>query len=604
MYVIEAVDKQDISKEIPLAAGKHTIGAGRRSTLRFTSAALDKTHAELEIEEGGRVYITDRSSIDKGIWLNGEQLRPGSSYEVRNNLFYTIGDLRIAVKPVVQEPRAISTQVSQDAAGYRETSSTSSHDNDRAPGVTRPLEIAAAAFDPAQAAVPANFRAEDSEMLSRPDVISFMVDIHDRTLAYLELHKRAKLHSLSSEELRREAESAVRAVVAERPDPRLGIPVSELIGPIVSEAVGLGPLEPLLADESITEIMVNGHDQIYVERVGKIQKVATRFSNEGSLRSVIERIVAPLGRRIDEGVPMVDARLPDGSRVNAVIPPIALHGATLTVRKFSRKRLSMQDLLDRNTLSAPMAELLTTAVRHRCNIIVSGGTGSGKTTTLNILSNDIPETERIITVEDSAELQLNQDHVISLESRPANVEGKGEVTIRDLVKNCLRMRPDRIVVGECRSGEALDMLQAMNTGHDGSLTTGHANAPRDLLSRLEVMVLMSGVDLPIRAIREQIASAVDIILHQSRFSDGTRKITSIVAVDGMEGDVILLQKLFEFQQQGIDAEGNVRGQFVATGEIPAFFNRLKEGGVDVNYDIFRNNGGSERLESKEHAQWS
>jgi pilus assembly protein CpaF len=589
MYLIEAIDRNNNVKQFPLSAGKHMIGAARGSAVRVPGAALDRHHAELEIEPGGKVYITDRSRSGKGVYLNGEQLRPGSCYEVRSNLYYALGEIRLAVRSQESaEAELKPTPKAKDAplldplrAAVAET------------GVTRLAAVPGAA-DVSTQHVP-------EERLSNPDVVSFMIDVHDRTLEYLELHKRAKLHALSQEDLRTEAETAVRAVIKERPDPQLGISVEALVTPIVSEAVGLGPLEPLLADESITEIMCNGHDQIYVERAGKIEKITTRFSSADSLRSIIERIVAPLGRRIDEGVPMVDARLPDGSRVNAVIPPIALHGSTLTIRKFSKQRLTMQDLLEKQTLSEPMARLLTTAVRNRCNIIVSGGTGSGKTTTLNVLSNDIPERERIITIEDSAELQLNQQHVLSLESRPANVEGKGEVTIRDLVKNCLRMRPDRIVVGECRSGEALDMLQAMNTGHDGSLTTGHANSARDLLSRLEVMVLMSGVDLPVRAIREQIASAVDIILQQTRFSDGTRRITSIAAVDGMEGDVILLQKLFEFQQQGIDAEGRIQGRYVATGEIPAFFARLKDAGMEVDYDIFETGA---RAHSQEDSAWN
>lgn len=429
-------------------------------------------------------------------------------------------------------------------------------------------------------------QASSRNVLLDPAVVLFMDGIHSKTLAYLDLHKRAVLHSMSPEELRREAYDAVRAVLENEKDPGLGLTLEEMIEPIVAEAVGLGPLESMLLDDDISEIMVNRHDQIYVEKSGKLTLHDTRFSNPESLLSIIERIVAPLGRRIDEGVPMVDARLRDGSRVNAIIPPLALNGATLTIRKFAKYRMEMNDLLKKGTLSPVMAQFLTMAIRYRMNMIVSGGTGSGKTTTLNILSNDIPSTERIVTVEDSAELQLSQDHVISLESRPANVEGKGEITIRDLVKNCLRMRPDRIVVGECRGGEALDMLQAMNTGHDGSLTTGHANSPRDLLSRLEVMVLMSGVDLPVRAIREQISSAVDIVLQQTRFSDGTRRITSIAAVDGMEGDIILLQTLFEYEQTGIAEDGAVIGEFRATGEIPKFYEKLERSGVKVDLSIF------------------
>jgi pilus assembly protein CpaF len=327
-------------------------------------------------------------------------------------------------------------------------------------------------------------------------------------------------------------------------------------------------------------------------------QVPARFINADSLMRVIERIVTPLGRRIDEGVPMVDARLPDGSRVNAIIPPLSLVGPILTIRKFARERFSMERLVKLGALTAQMAPFLKTCVLFRKNIIVSGGTGSGKTTFLNALSESIPTGERIVTIEDAAELRLAQPHVLSLEARPANVEGRGEVTIRDLVRNALRMRPDRILVGECRGGEALDMLQAMNTGHDGSLTTGHANSPRDLLSRLEVMVLMAGMELPVRAIREQISSAVDIIVQQTRFSDGRRRVTSIVEVDGMEGDVILTQPLFAFKQRGIGADGEVLGDFVAFGQAPRFYEDLEEAGIALDRSVFgavppsRHRGGS------------
>jgi pilus assembly protein CpaF len=307
---------------------------------------------------------------------------------------------------------------------------------------------------------------------------------------------------------------------------------------------------------------------------------------------VIERIVMPLGRRIDEGVPMVDARLPDGSRVNAIIPPLSLVGPILTIRKFARQRFSMDRLVEVGALTRNMASFLEVCIRCRKNIIVSGGTGSGKTTFLNALSESIAPTERIVTIEDAAELRLAQPHVLSLEARPPNVEGRGEVTIRDLVRNALRMRPDRIIVGECRGGEALDMLQAMNTGHDGSLTTGHANSPRDLLSRLEVMVLMAGMDLPLRAVREQIASAVDIIVQQTRFSDGRRRVTSIVEVDGIDQDVILMQPLFSFKQRGIDANGEILGDFVACGQPPRFYEELEESGVSIDRTLFEAEGHS------------
>lgn len=356
---------------------------------------------------------------------------------------------------------------------------------------------------------------------------------------------------------------------------------------VLDEAIGLGPLEDLIADKTVSEIMVNAHDDIYVERSGRLEKTPINFSSNAAVLSTIERIISPLGRRIDESSPMVDARLKDGSRVNAIIPPLALRGPCLTIRKFSEKKLTTDDLMRFGTINPQMVEFLRTAVEQRLNIVVSGGTGSGKTTLLNILSNFIPVEERVVTVEDAAELKLVQPHVVSLEARPANMEGKGQVTIRDLVRNCLRMRPDRIVVGECRGGEALDMLQAMNTGHDGSLTTGHANSPRDMLRRLEVMVLMAGMDLPVQAIREQIASAVQLIVQQTRFGDGSRRITSISEITGMEQSTIQLNEIFRFQQTGFDENGRVKGYFQATGQVPEFYEALAKRGIPVNLEIFR-----------------
>ena len=355
---------------------------------------------------------------------------------------------------------------------------------------------------------------------------------------------------------------------------------------VINEAVGLGPLEDLLADPSVSEIMVNRYDDIYVERSGRLERTGISFSSDSAVLSTIERIISPLGRRIDESSPMVDARLKDGSRVNAIIPPLALRGPCLTIRKFSEKKLTTDDLLGYGSINEPMVEFLRIAVEQRMNIVVSGGTGSGKTTLLNILSNFIPLDERVVTIEDAAELKLVQPHVVSLEARPANMEGKGQVTIRDLVRNCLRMRPDRIVVGECRGGEALDMLQAMNTGHDVSLTTGHANSPRDMLRRLEVMVLMAGMDLPVQAIREQISSAVQLIVQQTRFGDGSRRIISITEVTGMEQSTILLNEIFAYQQQGFDEHGRVKGHYRATGQIPEFYEALSKRGIGVNMDIF------------------
>ncbi len=356
---------------------------------------------------------------------------------------------------------------------------------------------------------------------------------------------------------------------------------------VLAEAVGLGPLEDLLENENVSEVMVNACDEIFYEESGQLKKSKVTFTNDRSVIGAIERIVAPLGRRIDESSPMVDARLKDGSRVNAVIPPLALKGPSITIRKFMKHRLTAENLMDFGSISGDMVKFLETAIHHKRNVVISGGTGSGKTTLLNVLSNYIPDDERIVTVEDAAELTLYQSNLVSLEARPPNQEGKGAVPIRELVKNCLRMRPDRIVVGECRGGEALDMLQAMNTGHDGSLTTIHSNSPRDCISRMEVLVLMSGMDLPVRAIREQIASAVNIIVQQTRFSCGSRRVTSITEVTGVEGDTIQLSEIFKFRQTGYNEEGKVAGRFEATGLVPEFYEDLRKRGIDVDMSIFR-----------------
>jgi len=361
---------------------------------------------------------------------------------------------------------------------------------------------------------------------------------------------------------------------------------------IAADIIGLGPIEPLLADDEVSEIMVNGPKQVYVEKKGKLIKTDITFTDDEHVMRIIDRIVAPLGRRVDESSPMVDARLKDGSRVNVVIRPLALNGPTITIRKFRKDKLTVQDLVRFGSMSQDMADFLAACVQARLNIVVAGGTGSGKTTLLNVLSSFIPEDERIITVENAAELQLRQEHVVTLESRPPNVEGKGEVTIRDLVINCLRMRPERIIVGECRGGETLDMLQAMNTGHDGSMTTIHANTPRDAVSRIETMCLMAGMDLPARAIREQIASAIHVFVQQSRLKDGSRKVTQITEVAGMEGDVVVLQDIFVFEQTGIDEKGKIVGQLRPTGVRPRFLEKFEALNIFLPPTIF---GSSERF---------
>jgi len=364
---------------------------------------------------------------------------------------------------------------------------------------------------------------------------------------------------------------------------------NKILKELYDDVVGLGPIEELLENPDVTEIMVNGPYNVYVEKKGKLTLSEVHFRDNEHVLNVIDRIVAPIGRRIDESNPMVDARLLDGSRVNAIIPPISLVGPVLTIRKFSKQKLSANDLINFGSLSYKMSAFLESCVKGKMNIVVSGGTGSGKTTLLNILSAFIPDNERIVTIEDAAELQLRQQHVITLESRPANLEGRGQITIRELVKNSLRMRPDRIVVGEVRSGETLDMLQAMNTGHDGSLTTAHANTPRDMLSRLETMVLMAGLDLPIKAIREQINSAIDIIVQQTRLRDGTRKVTTICEIVGMEGDIITTQDIFKYETDGsMDSEGKFKGRFIATGIKPKCVEKIKTNGIGVSDEWFTN----------------
>jgi pilus assembly protein CpaF len=356
---------------------------------------------------------------------------------------------------------------------------------------------------------------------------------------------------------------------------------------VLDEIFGYGPITALLDDPTVTEIMVNGPNSIYIERFGKIEKTEKRFRDDRHVLHIIDKIISPLGRRIDESSPMVDARLPDGSRVNIIIPPLSIKGPVITIRKFAADPYTLEDLISFGTLNMDMAKFLRACVRGRINIIVSGGTGSGKTTFLNVVSGFIPENERIITIEDAAELQLQQRHVLTLESRPSNIEGKGTVTIRDLVVNSLRMRPDRIVVGEVRSGEALDMLQAMNTGHDGSLTTIHANTPRDSLSRIETMVMMSGMELPSRAIREQIASAINIIVQVSRFTDGTRKVTKISEIVGMESDIITLQDIFIFRHDGFDEKSSIVGKHVPTGIVPNLIEKLRVSGENLPSGIFK-----------------
>jgi pilus assembly protein CpaF len=397
---------------------------------------------------------------------------------------------------------------------------------------------------------------------------------------------------LSEDDLRRRVHEQLIATLQSERAPLSAADKAQLIQDVSDDILGYGPIDKLLKDPNVTEVMVNGPNTVYVERSGRIERDPATFVDADHLRRIIDKIVSEVGRRIDESTPMVDARLPDGSRVNAVISPLAIDGPFLTIRKFSKDPLQVDDLIRFGSINAHSARFLQACIVGKLNVIVSGGTGTGKTTLLNVLSSFIPPEERIVTIEDAKELQLHQDHVLSLEARPPNIEGRGEVTIRDLVKNSLRMRPDRIVIGECRSGEALDMLQAMNTGHDGSLTTLHANSPRDALARLETLVLMAGFDLPVRAIREQVASAVDVIVQLTRLRDGTRRVTHVTEVQGMEGDIITLQDIFLFDfGMGVDEHGRYRGHLKATGVRPKFAEKLADQGIRLGPEVFSPEGG-------------
>ncbi|MFH1035583.1 MAG: CpaF family protein [Pseudomonadota bacterium] len=429
---------------------------------------------------------------------------------------------------------------------------------------------------------------------ARPDAArekamqDFKARVHYQVIDRMDL---SVLSGSPGRQAERELETAIRLVMEDEPDPLSAAERDVLVREIKNEVLGLGPLEPLLADPSINDILVNGSQKVYVERRGRLEKVSVRFRDDQHLLKIIDKIATSVGRRIDESSPMVDARLADGSRVNAVIPPLALDGPSLSIRKFAVDPLRVADLIRIGTITTATARLMEAIVKSRLNVIISGGTGTGKTTFLNVMSSFIPTYERIVTIEDSAELQLQQDHIVRLETRPPNIEGHGEVTLRDLVKNALRMRPDRIVVGEVRGGEALDMMQAMNTGHDGSLTTIHANTPRDALSRLETMISMAGLEIPDKAIRQQVASAVHIVIQLSRLSDGSRRLVSLSEITGLEGETISMQEIFRYSQTGVDERGRVLGRFGPTGIRPRCAERIKAHGIELENAMFNEAGG-------------
>ncbi|WP_225780822.1 ATPase, T2SS/T4P/T4SS family [Xenophilus sp. Marseille-Q4582] len=559
-----------------------SIGKDEACDIVIKGWSIGKRHAEISFDEDGPQVVSVNQVV--GVNVNGRRIKSYGPLSSRDEIqvggysIYVVGGAG-AKKSAAQDSPPPPLP---DAAGAQGPHARPAPGGSREPAPRAvPAEAAPPGRPPMPGAAPlpaeAPPRAGAAKAPPQDIYLPWRIKVHDAVIALMDV-RRTDITTMSDEELRAATNAMVYLAL-----PDLGLPeeidVGELARQVVAEAVGLGPLEPLLQDEAVTEVMVNAHNEIFIERAGRITRSEVTFSSPKAVLGAIERIVAPLGRKIDESSPMVDARLKDGSRVNAVIPPLALKGPCISIRKFPVRRLYGEDLLKFGSLSPQMLQFLSFAVEQAQNMIISGGTGSGKTTLLNVLSNFIPDTERIVTIEDAAELRLHQPNLVSLEARPANSEGKGGVPIRELVRNALRMRPDRIVVGECRGGEALDMLQAMNTGHDGSLTTAHANSARDMLSRVEVMVLMAGMDLPVTAIREQIASAVNLVVQQTRFKCGSRKITAITEVTGVESGTIQMQDLFVFKPEGFGEDGRVRGQFVATGAIPEFIEELRAAGI-------------------------
>jgi len=550
------------SNRFELPSGIYTIGRSEACKIRLRHPEISERHALLTLRDPA-VLIEDLHSSN-GTSINGVSIQEPTP--VREDDVIGVGPCLLRISRVQAAP----TPPAAVPPGVPDPSDLTGGFPSSAPEPLSPI--------------PPSPPPDPMATLRR----EIKTQIHSELIQRLDL-KRMTVSRIGTDELQTKARETIRTIIAEvRRNQKLpsGIDPHRLEKEIYDEAMRLGPLEDFLADESITEIMVNGPDQVYVERDGRLELTGQTFMDDESVHGVIERIVAPIGRRIDESQPYVDARLPDGSRVNAIISPLSLTGPCITIRKFAKRALTVEDFIRFGTWTRNAADFLRLCVLMRKNIVVAGGTGSGKTTLLNVLSGFIPPTDRIVTIEDAAELRLAQPHVIRLEARPPNIEGRGAVPIRDLVRNALRMRPDRIIVGECRGGEALDMLQAMNTGHDGSLTTVHANSPRDVISRLETMVLMSGLELPSRAIREQIASAIDMVVHESRLSDGSRKVVCISEVVGLEGQQIIMQDLFEYRQTGLDERGKVIGTFMPTGAVPTFYEHLQSRGLHIDPAVF------------------
>lgn len=551
------------------------IGKARDAEVQLPGWRVARVHAEIHRLDHG-FKLVDRGSIG-GTWVNGERIIEYGPLDPSDEI--EIAGFRIRLEP----PGAAQPVGSPDAGDHAAQGSLGE------PRVAAPDTFTGGPLATADSPIVAGEKPMFDEVLHWRRLM------HRKLLHAIDL-RRKDVRQLTEGQLREEARALLIDLIATQTDLPDRVDRDRLIGDILDEAIGLGPLERLLTDPDISEIMVNGPGDVFVERAGRLQRVDVAFTGEQAIRSVIDRIVAPLGRRIDESSPMVDARLADGSRVNAILPPLSVRSPSLTIRRFNRRLLEPGDLVRLGTLTSAMLAFLRVCVRTRRNIVISGGTGSGKTTLLNVLSNLIPVDERVVTIEDAAELRLCQQNLVSLEARPANAEGRGAVTIRDLVRNSLRMRPDRIVVGECRGGEALDMLQAMNTGHDGSLTTVHANSPRDVISRLETLVLMSGVEIPVNAIRDQIASAVDVIVHQARLSDGRRRIIDICEVTGIESNRVALQSIFRLgrlaspgspRRDGVDGADAVA---VPCGVVPQFYESLAASGQIPDLTIFGHGG--------------
>ena len=568
---IYQADCEPVKMDIP--EGAYLVGAGSDCHIRLSRPDISRHHAQLVISADRITVIDLGSSNGTTIGNSSEPIFSQRPTQVESGCDVKFGR-STSMKVFLSQAESVPAQKNAQPSAPQMSAQQ-----------PRASEDVSGVVMPEKGDIPKLDISGISAAL-RPVAQEIKKQAHRELLVRLNLKKLA-LSGVSEEELNNRAAAMVKEILSQLSVKLpVGLRLDIIEKELIQEAIGLGPLENLIARDDISEIMVNAPDQVFVEKGGVIYRTDTAFADDAQVLSAIERIVSPLGRRIDESSPMVDARLADGSRVNAIIPPLALGGPSITIRKFSRTPLKAQDLVNFGSISPQMVKFLAVCVAVRKNILISGGTGSGKTTLLNVLSGFLPNRERIITIEDAAELQLHQDHIVRLEARPPNIEGRGEITIRDLVRNSLRMRPDRIVVGECRGGEALDMLQAMNTGHDGSLTTIHANSPRDALSRLETLVLMSGFDLPLRAIREQIASAINIVVQISRERDGSRKVVNISEIIKMEGDIITMQDIFNFRQTGWSDDGKICGVFEPTGSIPSFMEDIRRAKLDCDVSLF------------------